>query len=233
MISSIPKEIVDYESEIIDYIRGKPDGVTITDIAKYKKHSRNTVSKYVSLLILKKKIFSRKVGAYKLYFCEEEISFPKIFIIEYYKGILSGLKQKFPDSEDLFKEIGRICYKHIDLSLGDVVSKELKGPKVNRFIKIYNDVFGKFYPSSEVTNPLINISLKKLDNNKTKTILKFTHSEFLQDTDDFIYHAYIVSGLIEELWKKEVGRIIQCNVESVHISDKIEDSYYELSIEVE
>ena len=233
MISSIPKEIIEYESEIVDYIRGKTDGVTITDIAKDKKYSRNTVSKYVSLLILKKKIFSRKVGAYKLYFCEEEISFPKIFIIEYYKGILSGLKQKFPDSEDLFKEIGHICYKHIDLSLGAVVSKELKGPKVNRFIKIYNDVFGKFYPSSEVTNPLINISLKKLDNNKTKTILKFTHSEFLQDTDDFIYHAYIVAGLIEELWKKEVGRIIQCNVESVNILDKIEDSYYELSIEVE
>ena len=66
MISSIPKEIIEYESEIVDYIRGKTDGVTITDIAKDKKYSRNTVSKYVSLLILKKKIFSRKVGAYKL-----------------------------------------------------------------------------------------------------------------------------------------------------------------------
>ena len=233
MISTIPKEIIDYESEIVDYIRGKPDGVTITEIAKDKEYSRNTVSKYVSLLILKKKIFSRKVGAYKLYFCEEEISFPKIFIIEYYKGILSGLKQKFPDSGDLFKEIGRICYKHIDFSLGAVISKEFKGFKVNTFIKIYNDVFGKFYPSSDVINPLIDISQKKLDNNKTKTILKFTNSEFLQDTDDFIYHAYIVAGLIEELWKREVGRIIKCNVENVRISDKIENSYYELSIEVE
>ena len=233
MISSIPKEIIDYESEIVDYIRGKPDGVTITDIAKDKEYSRNTVSKYVSLLVFKKKIFSRKVGAYNLYFCEEEISFPKIFTIEYYKGILSGLKQKFPDSEDLFKEIGHICYKHIDSSIGPMISKELKGIKVNRLIKIYYEVFGNFYPSYDVPHPLIDVSLKKMDNNKTKTILKFTHSEFLRDTDDFMYHAYIVAGLIEELWKKEVGIIIQCNVESVHMSDKIEDSYYELSIEVE
>ncbi len=52
---SIPKENVDYEAEILEYIKDKSEGVTITDIADETDFSRNTVSKYVSILGLKKK----------------------------------------------------------------------------------------------------------------------------------------------------------------------------------
>ncbi|TFG30481.1 MAG: HTH domain-containing protein [Promethearchaeota archaeon] len=230
---TIPKENVDYEAEILEYIKKKTDGVTITDIAEDTDFSRNTVSKYVSILGLKKKIFSRKVGAYKLYFNAEEISFPKLFTIAYYKGLLSGLKRNFPDSEEIFKEIGRNCYEYIDFSLGPMISKELKGLKVNRLIKIYYEVFGRFYPSYEVAQPLIDISVQNLDENNTRTILKFSNSEFLQTTDDFLLHAYIIAGLIEELWVKEVGRKIKCNVGKVHISEKKEESFYELYLDVD
>jgi len=43
------------ESEILEYIKGKPGGVSITEISKNKGFSRNTVSKYVAILELKKK----------------------------------------------------------------------------------------------------------------------------------------------------------------------------------
>jgi hypothetical protein len=230
---TIPKETIDYEADILEYIKNKPEGVTITDISEDTEFSRNTVSKYVSILGLKKKIFSRKVGAYKLYFNAEEISFPKIFTIAYYKGLLSGLKRNFPNSEKIFKQIGRNCYEYIDFSLGPMISKELKGFKVNRLIKIYYEVFGRFYPTYEVAQPSIDISVQKIDKNNTRTILKFSNSEYLQTNDDFILHAYIIAGLIEELWKKEAGRIIKCNVGNVYISDKKEESYYELYLDID
>jgi len=59
------------ESEILEYIKEKPNGVTITKISKDKGFSRNTISKYVSILELKKKIVSKKIGAYRLYFSTE------------------------------------------------------------------------------------------------------------------------------------------------------------------
>lgn len=230
---TIPKENIDYESEILEIIKENPDGVTITDIAVKTEFSRNTVSKYVSILGLKKKIFSRKIGAYRLYLSAQEISFPKIFTIAFYKGLLSGLKRNFQDSEEIFKEIGRNCYQYIDFSLGPMISKELKGLKVNRLIKIYYEVFESFYPSYEVAQPSVDISVKIIDENKTRTILKFTNSEFLQTSNDFILHAYIVAGLIEELWEKEIGRIIECNVGKVHVSEKREYSFYELYLDVD
>ena len=59
---------IEYEFEILECIRNYPGGLTITDIANLKNYSRNTVSKYVSILELKNLVFSRKIGAYKLYF---------------------------------------------------------------------------------------------------------------------------------------------------------------------
>ncbi|MFX1338849.1 MAG: winged helix-turn-helix transcriptional regulator [Promethearchaeota archaeon] len=224
-------EIKDFEAKILEYITRNPDGVTITDIADETEISRNTVSKYVSILGVKKKIFSRKIGAYKLYFCAERDSFSKLYIIAYYKGLLHGLKENFPDSEEIFKNIGRTCYKYIDFSLGPMISKELKGFKVNRLLKLYYEVFGKFFPTYSVVQPTIEISSRKINGNKTGSILKFANSAFLQDSDDFILHAHIIAGILEELWDVEVRRKIKCNVGKVHISERKEDSYYELVIE--
>jgi len=227
------KKIIEYERKILEFIKQNNNGVTITDIAVGTQFSRNTVSKYVSILGIKKKIFSREIGAYKLYFSAEEISFPKIFSLAYYKGILSGLKSNFPNSEEAFKDIGRNCYDYIDFSLGPMVSKELRGFKVSRLVKVYYTVFGQFYPSYDITQPTIEISIEKMENNKQKTILKFNNSEFIGPSGEFSYHAYIMAGLIETLWKKEVGKKIYCNVESIHPSDKREDSFYVLSIVME
>ena len=105
---------VDYETEILECIRENPSGVNITDISNKKEFSRNTVSKYVSILELKKKTFKRKVGAYHLYFSAEKSYFPKEIIISYYKALLSGLKKNYPRAEETFKDIGRKSLKFID-----------------------------------------------------------------------------------------------------------------------
>lgn len=220
------------EFEILEYIREKPNGVTITEISKKKGFSRNTVSKYVSILEIKKKIISKKVGAYHLYFSAEVKFFSKMFTISYYKALLAGLKQNFPNNGEIFKKIGHNCLEYIDFYLSPTQSEKLKGMKVNRIWKLYYDVFGKFYPSLNIIQPTIKVKTRK-ENGTIKIILKFTNSEFLDITDDFIYHYYIVAGLIEAIWRRETHLDVICNIEKVYISEKKENSYVELSINFE
>ena len=65
LVALVKKETgkIDFERQILDTIRNHPGGLTITDIAKIKSYSRNTVSKYVSVLELKDQVSSRKIGA--------------------------------------------------------------------------------------------------------------------------------------------------------------------------
>ena len=108
----------DLESEILEYIREKQGGVTITEIAKKRGFSRNTVSKYISILEIKKKIFGKKFGSYHLYFSTEMNLFSRLFILAYYKAILAGLKDKYPNDGEVFKEIGRNSVEYIESLLG-------------------------------------------------------------------------------------------------------------------
>ncbi|MFX1266812.1 MAG: winged helix-turn-helix transcriptional regulator [Promethearchaeota archaeon] len=70
------RNAINHEFIILECIRDNPGGVTVSDIANFTKFSRNTVSKYVSILELKKQIFSKKVGAYRLYFAVKKSFIP-------------------------------------------------------------------------------------------------------------------------------------------------------------
>lgn len=223
--------MVDYEEEILRYIRKKSDGVILTDISNGTGFSRNTVSKYLTVLELKKKIISKKLGIYKLYFCADEGSFSKLYNILYYKGILLGLKKMFPKSKEAFKKIGFICGEFIESSLGSRFPEKLKGFKYNRLFKTYFQIFGKFYTSYNIMQPNMESYIVKTDKNRFKSILKISNSEFLQDNDDFIYHLYIIAGMIEAVLKKEIGLSIKCDVETINISNDKKDSFYEISIQ--
>ena len=73
----------DPEFEILEYIKEKPTGVTITEISSKNGFSRNTVSKYVKILGFKKKIFSKKIGYYNMYFSTETGRDPEVEILDY------------------------------------------------------------------------------------------------------------------------------------------------------
>lgn len=220
------------ESEILEYIKEKPNGMTITEISKNKGFSRNTVSKYISILELKKKIVSKKIGAYRLYFSPETKVLSKMFPNVYYKALLAGLKNGFPDAEEIFKKIGRNSLEFIDNYFTPSKSEKLKSKKINLLLKLYYDMFGKFNPSLNIIQPTIKLSKRKKEGT-TKFILRLTNCEFLDNSYKFIYHYHIVAGLIEAIWKKKINRDAVCNVETVHVSDDKEHSYIEFSIEVE
>ena len=143
-----------------------------------------------------------------------------------------GLKKRYPNDEEVFKDIGRNSLEFIDFTFGPTVKKGLKNLRNFPVPKIFFEVFGKFYPSYDILQPSIEISEPKMDESGKCAVYRFTNSEFLDKTKDFIYHFYIVSGIIEALWEREAGRPVKCNVEEIYVSNNKSDAFFELSIEI-
>lgn len=221
----------DLESEILECIKEK-GGVTITEIAKKRGFSRNTVSKYISILKIKKKIFGKKLGAYHLYFSTEMNLFSRLFPLSYYKAILAGLKDKYPNDGAVFKDIGRNSVEYIESLLGPLVLKQVEGLNVNRMIGLYYQLFGKVIPSLNMVKPNIEMIMRKKNEFENKIIFKFTNTEFLDTSDDFIYHYYIIAGILEKVWQRDVKKNVKVNVETVSISEKKDESFLEFSVEI-
>ena len=224
---------IEYEFEILECIRNHPGGLTITDIADLKSYSRNTVSKYVSILELKTLVFSRKIGAYKLYFSSDISFIPSRTVLSYYKALLTGLKEHFPNKEQIFKEIGKHESTQIDFAFGPKVYKQLKSFRGHPISAIHLEVFKDFYPTYDIFQPNIEISILKADPERKKAIYRFKNSVFLEDSDDFIYHIYIACGITEGVLERELDTQVECNVEEIYVSKKNKkDSYFDLSIQI-
>ncbi|MFX0188537.1 MAG: helix-turn-helix domain-containing protein [Candidatus Hodarchaeota archaeon] len=223
---------IEYEFEILECIRNHPGGLTITDIADLKSYSRNTVSKYVSILELKTLVFSRKIGAYKLYFSSDISFIPSKTVLSYYKALLTSLKEHFPNKEQIFKKIGKLESSKIDFAFGPKVYKQLKSFKDHAITTIHLEVFKDFYPTYDIFQPDIEISILKADPERKKAIYRFKNSVFLEDSDDFIYHIYIACGITEGVLEKELKTMVECNVEEIHVAKNKEESYFDLSIQI-
>ena len=61
---------------------------------------------------------------------------------------------------------------------------------------------------------------------------KFSNSEFLEDTDDFIYHFHMAVGIMEAILTREIGRPVECFIENIYISDNKENSYVVISVNI-
>ena len=96
---------------------------------------------------------------------------------------------------------------------------------------LYYQLFGKVIPSLNVIQPNIEMSMKKQNDNKNKIILKFTDTEFLDNSGDFLYHYYIIAGILEKVWQREVNKNVIVDVETLHLSEIKDDSYIELSVQ--
>ena len=148
-MASESKKGFDYEVEILDCIRDHPGGVTITDIANLKEYSRNTVSKYVSILELKNLIISRKIGAYKLYFTSERRFIPRRAIVAFYQGLLSGIAEEISENkEDIFKNIGLNMDKFITFPVGSRFPKEIKQSKKGSYKDLFQ-YYAEIYDSMD------------------------------------------------------------------------------------
>ena len=216
----------------MDYIRENPSGITITDISKEMGYSRNTVSKYVAILQLKDKIYSKSIGRYNLYFSVKTSFIPKNTIISVFKAFIKTLKESLPNQGLIYKEIGKRFFHHFEYKFGKSLLKEFATLKKVKDTKPHLEFFRKLYPSFNFLQDTMKITEMKFENNYNKAIYKFQNSQFLETNDDYIFYFYIVAGIAEAHLSEELNRIINCEIQDIHIAEKKEESYVEMSIEI-
>ena len=225
---------INFELRILEYLRGFPSGQTITDIAKGIKASRNTISKYLTILEKKGKVLNKKIGAYTLYFNSESDILPRNAVLNLYKGILYGLKKQYPNQENIIKEVGKkmaefysIPLNHISNSFQDFIENK------NITLKAVIPFFENIHPYQEILQDPIKLIGIEVNKQGNKFNLRYCNSIFLDNTDDFIYHVYLMCGYIESIASKHTQKTIRCTVENIYITDNMEDSYVDILFEVE
>ena len=224
---------IDYEQEILTCIRENPGGLTATDMKNLLGYSRPTVYKYLKNLEDENEIFSRKIGAYTLYFNSKTGLYPLKTITSYYKELLKGLKENYPDDVEVMKKIGRAIAREMKFKHSDNVYKALKELVSDPYPKVLLESFVVYYPFYDLFQPELDIELIEIDEQGKNALFRFRNSIFCEDSEDYIFHIYITSGVAEVLLARFSKREVVSNVEKIHISDNIEESYFDLSIKIE
>ncbi|MFX1445771.1 MAG: hypothetical protein ACFFHV_20335 [Promethearchaeota archaeon] len=210
---------VNWAEEILNYLKENPFGLTITDIAEgmEPRTTRVTVHKYIKLLLEQKKIFAREVGVYNLYYSSERTFLPLPFVSKFYNGILTGLKNKFTNKNE-FKELGYI--------IADVMSTELieQFPKsLREQIKSFKDFleyFAKVYPYLDIVPDNNLIIEEQISEDGTKALFHFKNTNLFNLSEDFEYHYYLLTGMMERSLSRIFRTNIKVEVESINLNDK-------------
>lgn len=220
----------DYESKILHYLKKNPSGLTVRDISNYINLSRDAVLKIISALEQQNKIYNKKMGPYNIYLSTKKDYIPKNFILSWYKGILKSFEGKFTNNKQVFKEIGRDMAKYLDPHVSSFLNEKLTKLKGNPIPKLHFDAFKEVYSTYDLFQPSVSITVLKIE--KNKAMYRFEKSELLENSEDFIYHFYIMCGIAEYLISRESGFEVICKVENIYLSEDKPESFVDISIEI-
>ncbi|MFW9936065.1 MAG: winged helix-turn-helix transcriptional regulator [Candidatus Thorarchaeota archaeon] len=222
----------DYENEILECIRNHPSGITITDIAKFTSFSRNTISKYVSVLEAKEEVFPKKIGVYTLYYATKKRYIPFELAISYYKALISKFKKHLPNQEEIAKQVGKEAAKDIKFTFDPAIYKQMKALKDHPISRIHIESFKSFYPAYDIFQPNIEISIINIDPKGKNATFRFQNSVFLEDSEDHIYHIYIMCGITEGILSRELKTDVLCTVKEIYVAEDKKDSYFDILIQI-
>ena len=221
----------DYKSKILSKLEDSASGLTITEISKRVKIHRNTVSKYLLSLETDGLVKKKEIGAARLYVSTKRKYLRRKLVNSFMQALLYGLKSNFPNDEQIFKNVGRNLLEHFQFSLGDAYTREFEKIKANSNSDTYLELFKEFYNAFDFFQDDLDISLAELSPNKV--IYRIKNSEFLEDSDDFIYYFYIVCGITEGIYYRGLDVNIICNIEKIQISSNKEESFVDISLEIQ
>lgn len=222
------KDKNDYESKILDTLANSPSGLTITELSNESGIHRNTVSKYLRGLEKEGLVTKKEIGAARIYFSKKRKFLKKRLVNSFMKALLYGLKDKFPDNEQKFKEIGFKILDHFSFPIGEVYIKEFEKVRQSSDSVMELKLFQEFYNSYDFFQDDLEISLVELHHNKV--VYRLKNSEFLNN--DFIYFFYIACGITEGIYIQNLNRKVACNVEKVNIAEDEIDSFIDISLEI-
>ncbi|MFX1393335.1 MAG: HTH domain-containing protein [Promethearchaeota archaeon] len=219
-----------YKSKILKKLDNYPFGLTIKEIAEKIGYHRNTVSKYVAILEAEGLIKKKKISAASVYSSKKRKSLPRNLVNSFFQALLVELKNLLPDKEKIFKEAGKKMMEHFQYPIGDTIFKEFEKAKQISDPQVHLKVFKKFYNYFDFFQEDVKISIVEIQNKKI--LYRISNSEYLGNTNNFIYFYYIACGVTEGIHLQILNKKIICNIERVHISNNKEDSFIEISIEL-
>jgi predicted hydrocarbon binding protein len=204
----------------------------VQDICDQIKAARNTVSKYIFQLELEKKVVKKKVGVYFLYFSKERDLIQRGYVIGIIKGMYMSLRRHFPDQESTFKQIGREIGENFQIPLDYARGlTDLDYPTEGIAVKDLFEIFGEVYPYFDIFQTYVNVSLLEINDQGNQATYRFEHSDLLETTDDFIYHFYLISGIIETTLSRALNKTVTCDVVQINLSQNREESFVDISIQ--
>ena len=208
----------DFEEDILDYLNQKPSGQTITDIANGIDSTRITVSKYLTGLEKEEKIFTKKIGAYTLYFNSERSVVPRNLAIGFYEGILAWMGERIKDNES-YKELGIVCAKFLPLPDGSYMKDLLpsKTIPIKKFLKYFGKVFTYY---DFIFNEKLNVEVL-INDAGSGAIYRLINIDILEKTRNFDKHFYLMSGVIESVISYWLNKNSECDVDFIDRENKV------------
>jgi hypothetical protein len=216
----------DYEAKIVEYLQQFPSGLTITDIHNGITASRITVSKYISVLEARDKVFSKKIGAYKLYFASERNFVPKTDVLNYYAGLLSCFKSEIPDIKK-YKEFGYIINEYMKYPMGSSFPEDglpWKGGSMKKFFEYYASIL----PYLDFTFDNSVVIEEEISDDGNSAILRLKNLKIFDVSENFDVHFHIATGITEKAFSKMFRKEVVCTIKKIDISEKT----VEMSIEI-
>ena len=214
---------IDWEKEIVEYLKEHSSGCTITEIADKDgglDTTRITVSKYINGLVLKNQVYSKKVGVYNLYYSVERQTIPIKLVRMYYLGVLTGLKETFIDEDDPaeLKEFGHIIAETILLNVDEQFPDDVK-KSLNTFLAFLN-YFPKIYPKLDFLYDKNWIIEEEINEGETKAEYTLENVNILAISDVFSLHFYIMAGLLEKVISIGLNFEIICDILEINSEKK-------------
>jgi len=221
----------DYKTKILGKLEDSTSGLTITELSKKVKFHRNTVSKYLGVLEAEGLVKKKEIGKALLYLSTKRKYLRRKLVNSFIQALLHALKKNFPNQKQIFINVGRNLLEYFQFSLGEAYTREFEKIKTKSNKKTYLELFKEFYNSFDFFQDDLDISLIELT--PSKVIYRIKNSEFLNDSDDFIYYFYIVCGITEGIYLRGLDININCNIEKINISSNNEESFVDISLEIQ
>ena len=225
------KKTNDYRTIILKALEDSPLGLTIKDLSIKTGYHRNTISKYVNVLEAEGCIRKKKVSAAKLYFNTKRTHIPIPLISSFFQSLFSVLKDRFPNIEEDFIEMGKKIQDEFEFPIGQVFLRRFNKLNVIDDIQEKLKFFPVMYNSFDFLQDEIDISVIELRANKM--IYRLKNSDFLEYPGKKIYFYYLVCGIAERIYEVYLQCDIKCNIEKIHISKNKEESYIDIVLNVE
>ncbi len=206
----------DFSKEILNFLLINPSGVTITDIAKGINTSRITASKYVAILEAKKKVSTKQIGAYTLYYNVQRGLIPKVITLSFYSGLLKGLKEDIIEKEK-FKKYGNIIAEFMKFPYGSTISDAVLPKDSSNNDKFLEYIGDHISILNFIHEQKPKITTKLMGEEALYTIRDI---ELFEKSEHFDVHYYIASGVLEKIVSRQFPKAF-CNVEKIDVEKRL------------